>query len=379
MADKALSPDILKLMDKIAKNPTSRLFVSLAEEYLKCDLPEEAAAVLVDGIKNHPTYVAARVMLGKIYFQKDQFPEAQTEFEQVISINPENILAHKKLAQIYQKKGQPQEAMESCRKALAIDPSDKEAKGLIALLEREAAAPSPEPAAPAEPGPSSGTSEVAEAAERAPETNSSPQGGDQPEVSFESASLERVTELSPPVEESPEQDLSAAPVPEVSESVSNLMEEAPPAFEPAPEFPGSSAEVAEVPPPARATDQTDDWGEKTVVAGFEIPVSEEVLAPPPAEQNVLSGGRQEDEVTSPTLASLYMSQGHYKEAIEVYEKLLMKDPSDEESRRGLEKALLKVPPQRDSAEEVAHLEPSDEKRKKMQRLQAWLDTIRKKE
>ncbi|MDC4226532.1 MAG: hypothetical protein MPW15_20355 [Candidatus Manganitrophus sp.] len=78
MSDKTISPEIVKLMDKMAQNPTSRLFVPLAEEYLKCDMVDEAIIVLVEGIKNHPSYVAARVMLGKIYLQKNQIPEAQS-------------------------------------------------------------------------------------------------------------------------------------------------------------------------------------------------------------------------------------------------------------------------------------------------------------
>src|SRR3569832_1523027 len=128
MADKALSPEIMKLMDKIAGNPTSRLFVPLAEEYLKADMLDEAILVLVDGIKNHPTYVAARVMLGKIYLQKKQTAEAKAEFEQVIAVNPENIFAGRRLAAIYQAEGELQKAIDACKKILMIDPSDKETK-----------------------------------------------------------------------------------------------------------------------------------------------------------------------------------------------------------------------------------------------------------
>lgn len=137
MFDKSLSPEIQKLMEKIMKNPASRLFVPLGEEYLKAGMIDEAVQVLAEGIERHPTYVAARVMLGKIYLSQDRIPEAEKEFKQVILINPENILAHKKLSSIFQKRGEVQEAIESCKRVLTIDPSDKEAKELMAFLEKE--------------------------------------------------------------------------------------------------------------------------------------------------------------------------------------------------------------------------------------------------
>ncbi|MFQ5779510.1 MAG: tetratricopeptide repeat protein, partial [Nitrospiria bacterium] len=137
MSDKTFSPEIKKLMDKMAENPESRLFVPLAEEYLKSDMPDEAILVLVDGIGRHPTYVSARIMLGKIYLEKKRIMEAKSEFERVIEINPENILAHKKLALIYQEAGQPQRAIDAYQKILAVDPSDKEIKALLAKLVEE--------------------------------------------------------------------------------------------------------------------------------------------------------------------------------------------------------------------------------------------------
>lgn len=389
MADKTVSPEIVKLMDKMTQNPASRLFVPLAEEYLKCDMVEEAIIVLAEGIKNHPNYVAARVMLGKIYLQKNQIPEAQNEFEQVIGANPENILAHKKLAVIYQGQGQSQRALEACQKILAIDPSDKEAKGLVGVLEKQVASEG--------------------ASEKGMELSNPPVAAEIP-VATETDKVEAASSPILPPESALHSD-PAAPIEEVPIEVPLQMEPAPvesvppveenlndpfkaPAEPVAPsipeEFPAAvideapeSAPAAMVAPDPIGTEGSsafdeDSWeGDKTVVAGFEIPSPPNELVPsasmPP------SSDAKEEPLLSTTLASLYMSQGHYKEAAEMYEKLLERDPSDEESRQGLEKALRRLAPENKAESASNTSNPDDSKNKKTRRLQSWLDSIRKKE
>ncbi|MCG3110339.1 MAG: tetratricopeptide repeat protein [Candidatus Manganitrophus sp. SB1] len=395
MSDKIVSPEIVKLMDKITQNPTSRLFVPLAEEYLKCEMVDEAIIVLVEGIKNHPSYVAARVMLGKIYLQKSQISEAQAEFEQVIAINSDNILAHKKLAMIYQGQGQLQRALEACKKVLIIDPSDKEAKGLAGVLENSVASSAPpgeaavlsNASALSEPNPVSGTETVSE-------------------TGMEDANFLSPVESLPPVEAV----LSQAPSPEVpiEESLMPVEPSAPVVeiasgvqAEPIPADPevnvpevfenpvvAHDERVAEAPieSPVIAEEngfaQEDSWeGDKTVVAGFEIPSSEKEPLFPSVEgaSTPEKVDKKEESLLSTTLASLYMSQGHYQQAADVYEKLMARDPSDEESRQGLEKALQSLLLKQGGGGASQESSGADDpKKKKAQRLQSWLDSIRKK-
>lgn len=382
MSDKTLSPEIVKLMDKITQNPTSRLFVPLAEEYLKADMVEEAIIVLAEGIKNHPNYVAARVMLGKIYLQKNQIPEAQNEFEQVITVNPENILAYKKLATIYQGQGQPQKALEACKKVLTIDPSDKEAKGLIGVLEKMSASAMPlektvdSSIAPAAPSVIEAPVETQTAAEVVDSNAGSPSDSapspepvnlvqEAPaEVSFESS--QDPVEASSPVEEVSNQSFQDPPAP----GISPAPEEIPAAVVNQVQEGVSSAPISDpIGMETSPAGEEDAWeGDKTVVAGFVIPSSHGESASVPSD-------KKEEPLLSTTLASLYMSQGHYQEAAEVYQKLLALDPSDEESRQGLEKALQHLAP--GNALEPSN--PDDSKSKKTRRLQSWLDSIRKKE
>src|SRR5262245_30997543 len=96
-----LSPEIVKLTERLAKDPTSNLFVPLGEEYIKAGMLDEALMVLTDGLKTHPGFISARVTLGKVFLEKQQIKEAKEQFETVIHASPDNLLAHRKLVKIY--------------------------------------------------------------------------------------------------------------------------------------------------------------------------------------------------------------------------------------------------------------------------------------
>ena len=137
MTEKELPQGISRLTQKLADNPASRAFVPLADAYLKQNLLEDAILILTQGIQRHPTYVAARMMLGNAYQRAEQVAEAKREFEEVVRVHPENVLAYKKLALLYKEAGQLGEAVKMCQQVLAIDPYDIKAKGLLALVQEE--------------------------------------------------------------------------------------------------------------------------------------------------------------------------------------------------------------------------------------------------
>ena len=139
-----ISPEIVKLTEKMAKDPVSTLFFPLAEEYRKCDMLDEAIILLTDGLKNHPNFLSARVSLGKIYLQKGLAKEAKLEFEKVIKSAPDNLLAQKKLTLIYRDEGDQEKTLESCRRLLLLNPNDEEIKKLRSELEERIKAKSSE-------------------------------------------------------------------------------------------------------------------------------------------------------------------------------------------------------------------------------------------
>jgi tetratricopeptide (TPR) repeat protein len=134
---------IEELKEKLEKDPASKLFVPLAEEYRKAGMFDEAVGVLLAGIERQPKYTSAVVALGKIYFEKGMYAESKAEFEKVVAAVPDNLLAHRKLADIHKELGERDEAIEKYKKVLKLNPMDEEAQGILAKLASAPAAPPP--------------------------------------------------------------------------------------------------------------------------------------------------------------------------------------------------------------------------------------------
>lgn len=141
--------EIEKLRIRVEKDPNSRLFLPLAEEYRKAGMLDEAIAALLNGLKRQPGYTSARVALGKIYLEKNMLNEARAEFENVVSVIPDNLFAHRKLADIYKEIGDAQKALSEYRLVVRLNPLDEEARmyleslGGMTVKESEAAPPAP--------------------------------------------------------------------------------------------------------------------------------------------------------------------------------------------------------------------------------------------
>ncbi len=168
------SSEIIKLTERIAKDPKSKLFVPLAEEYKKIGEIGKAVSILTEGLKNNPGYVTARSFLGRLLMESGDLVGAQKELEEVIKAIPDNLLAQRKLGDLYILLGRSDEALKRYKAALALNPGDKEVSAFIADLEagndisgriaRPKAAPTaapsvkagaPQPSAPAQKAPAS--------------------------------------------------------------------------------------------------------------------------------------------------------------------------------------------------------------------------------
>ncbi|MFN3479308.1 MAG: tetratricopeptide repeat protein [Thermodesulfovibrionales bacterium] len=128
--------EIEKLKARVERDPNSRLFLPLAEEYRKAGMLDEAISVLLRGLEKHPGYTSARVALGKIYLEKKMVEDARREFEKVIAAIPDNLFAHKKLAEIYRDIGEIDRAIAEYKAVLEINPLDEDAKAFIESIEK---------------------------------------------------------------------------------------------------------------------------------------------------------------------------------------------------------------------------------------------------
>ena len=139
--------EIEKLKEKVEKDPNSKLFVPLAEEYKKEGMLDEAIDVLLAGIDRQPGYMSARVSLGKIYLEKGMNDEAKDQFESVIRSIPDNLYAHKKLAEIYRNSGDRELAAKAYRTILKLNSLDEDA--MTSLRELDEGKPPEEAPRPA--------------------------------------------------------------------------------------------------------------------------------------------------------------------------------------------------------------------------------------
>ena len=97
--------EIDRLATQLAKDPHSKVFMPLAEEYGKVGMWQEAAGVLEDGLKFYPGFITAMVALGRAYDQMGQATKAKAILEESVKLSPENLRAHRTLIKIYAEPG----------------------------------------------------------------------------------------------------------------------------------------------------------------------------------------------------------------------------------------------------------------------------------
>ena len=100
------SPRIDELRRRVQKDPTSIAFAQLAEEYRRLGDYQQAVNVCRAGLARHPSYLSARVTLGRALMELEEFDDARTELEAVFNLAPDNLAAIRALAEIHQRRGE---------------------------------------------------------------------------------------------------------------------------------------------------------------------------------------------------------------------------------------------------------------------------------
>ena len=117
MAD---NPRIDDLRRRVEFEPASIAFAQLAEEYRRAGNYEEAVRVCRTGLAQHPSYLSARVTLGRALLELGKFDPAQTELQYVLHTAPDNLAAIRALAEIHQRRGDLGEALKQFSTAHAL-------------------------------------------------------------------------------------------------------------------------------------------------------------------------------------------------------------------------------------------------------------------
>ena len=106
MAD---NPRIEDLRRRVQMDPASIAFAALAEEYRRAERYQEAIDTCTAGLVRHPSYLSARVTLGRALMEVGRLQEAQQELEFVLKLAPENLAAIRGLAEIHHRLGDDHE------------------------------------------------------------------------------------------------------------------------------------------------------------------------------------------------------------------------------------------------------------------------------
>ncbi len=312
--------DIEKLKEKVEKDPLSKLFVPLAEEYRKAGMLEEAISVLLKGLENQPNYMTARVALGKIYLEKNMLKEARDEFKKVTAAIPDNLFALKKVAEISAQLGEISEAIDAYSRIMKLNPLDEEAKSALETLKTQKIEEKPEP-------PASRPIELSKPEPVKEEPEHFDLEGFMPvtRTSYSEEEFEKFKDEFYSKEALHEEVTEAEEIPEVKPEPENMS------------YPEEQeATLLEV--------NNIKTEEEFFVEPPEIEVEEITpVEPVEAEPEITSTGLEMPEPDF-SYPDRLIQQGNYPKAIEVYKKMLSEHPEDRRIIQRLEelKAFLKI-------------------------------------
>jgi tetratricopeptide (TPR) repeat protein len=126
-----------ELRRRVESDPASIAFATLAEEYRRAGRFDEAVDATRAGLRFHPTYVSARVTLGRSLMELDEHEQAERELRLVLKTSPDNLAARRALGDLYWRQSDLTRALEQFQSAIALAPGDHELADIVQSLKRE--------------------------------------------------------------------------------------------------------------------------------------------------------------------------------------------------------------------------------------------------
>ncbi len=316
--------EIAKLTERIEKDPKSKLFVPLAEEYKKAGDMEMAIHVLTEGLKNNPGYVTAKAFLGRLLFEKGDLAAAKKEFEEVVKAIPDNLLAQRKLGDIYALQDNNVGAISHYSIALSLNPRDEEVISLVADLKAGRSVKERLLQQKPAPGGKSHTGGTL-----VPPGGAAAQAGQ-----IQKPGSVPMQNVMPPgeIREEPEEVLIVEPLAEEGPLMTGMEAavDAGLASEPSVQPVHADAE-----PSGGAFTLDDAYQVSADIPGM---ADIEVLSGSgaPSQESVPPAASPADDFSTNTLAELYISQGFHEKAIDIYEKMVAENPGNQAVQEKLE-------------------------------------------
>jgi tetratricopeptide (TPR) repeat protein len=398
-----VSPTLTELEEELKRDPRSRRFFDLAREYQRSGRLAEAMGLCEKGLNSYPNHWQARLLLAQIYVTKGNLEAGRDMVGKVLLAMHDSVPANHLAAEIYWALGDKDRALKHYQIVDLLEPGRAGVRERLAELLLPPPAPTApaaadeeepldfqpleEPAAP--PPPQAPVPQAlvfpqrpeAQAATGAAVLEPLPQGPSAP-VAMPS---ERMSEPQPELVGLPESAPAheeAAPGPEVQEapwqeeedhgaeleadtaSFATVLEPAGPEAAPA-------HAVAPLEPEAVPFTEELPLAEQASAISDEVPLSEEELAAPG------SGEAAEAGMNTFTLAELYERQGYPEKAVEIYQRMLLREPENASIHARIRTLMQRMVGEAPEAPAV-HQEDVEKalRQKRVLALQAWLRRVR---
>ncbi len=350
MSEREPDARIRDLKKRVEKEPGSRYFVPLAEEYRRAGRISDALSTLEEGLVVHPSYVSARVALARTYLEAGRTEESMAAFSKALADDPSNLVAAKALGDLHLSRGEPVDALKRYLRYRGIS-GDHRLDDVIARLQGEVA-----PAPPYSP-----PSPTAASLPPPPSFRTTPLAGTAPPAL--PASLARPYGASASGDAPPARETEPG-------DISGITYERPVMhFEEAVEEPGVPSRDLSL-DALHAVARSDDA--EIVTRKIRLPEATWPFVPTPVPEPLApepppaAGGR--------ALADLYFAQSHFLEARSIYEELLAAAPADGELLRLRDEAARRAA---DEPVDVPEGDPSRERRlERVRLLNEWIGAIR---
>src|SRR4028119_1580619 len=126
MTDGVFPDRLNQLRARWEADPSSRIFLQLAEEYRHLGRVQDALAVLERGLKEHPGYLSALVAKGRCHIELGEAEAARVVLERVVKQDATQMVANKLLVRAYLETGDPVKARERLDLYTLLNDSDPE-------------------------------------------------------------------------------------------------------------------------------------------------------------------------------------------------------------------------------------------------------------
>lgn len=135
--------DVSDIDERIAKcnkildeNPSSQIFAALAEAYRKKGDLDKAFRICQNGLKVHPNYGSAHLVMAKINLDKGMYDWAETEVQKAVELDGSTRVTELLLSEIYIYKGEFNKACRMLEALFQADPGNEQIKKLLDIARK---------------------------------------------------------------------------------------------------------------------------------------------------------------------------------------------------------------------------------------------------